>query len=545
MTERNPLTAVRVRLAGLASADLLWRVPELTPTDAAGSDLAIALVSLAFGIGDVSLLETVSTWVLLGYVAGTVAPVAYPERLGLPVERLGFRYSFAFLTLSVAAAFEVIPAPATVSMLVVVLGIVLSGGVWYLLYLRHGLGWRLSPDDPRYRNVLDSFVPTSDTVPEMRENFERDGILGVVGVGLNRLAIGCLVAFPAMLSGVVTVVLLAAYPLPDVLILTWAGLSLVGSATGWNVQPTQRAYDLESRLYEGVAEATKSMKGLFLSVYLVGLSLGFVFLFGGTLTILGSINRSLVLPWVEPRITWGLLGVVLVLLASSAYGLWCCVRMIRRLPVFLRQDVRRFREQYGTTTAEPADDRPRPRPTVPTRPVGFVFLPVVAMTFVFVATPQLGVASVAFALCWPLLLALFGRCVVWTRRRKRDTIAYDGHYVITGMVLLPVAFESLAHSDTIGSAITTGQVSLTPLPDSVYVILLLVWLGYSADVMRRADAREDWRRYLKSAYFLGFAVGFGILTPFSGPLLRELYYVVVFVTGVAGVAFVLTATFEQ
>lgn len=325
------------RLAGLASVDLVWRIPELTPGGGAGVDIAVALLGLALDIGDAGFLEELTTWVLLGYVAAVLAPQAYPAKLGVLTMELGYRVPFALVTIVTAAGIRSTSDGGSPVELLSLLALMALGGAVLLASLRWGQGWTLSPEDERFVQLVDAVFPAQSVEAELREDFARPGVLGIVGAALARTAAGMVLVVPAFLSGVAVVVLLLLYPLPDLLVLGWAGLWAVGAVTGRNVVPAVGTADIETRLYDIVEEATRSLKGMVLGTYLLVLVFGFGLLFAGMLEIAQGTGGAGSLT--NPRFVWGVGGVLAVLAGSSCYGVWCCLRMARRLPVFLRQHV--------------------------------------------------------------------------------------------------------------------------------------------------------------------------------------------------------------
>lgn len=539
----------RGRLAGLAGLDLAWRVPVVTPTDGSGSDLAVPLVSLAFGVADVPLLATLTTWVLVGYAATLVAPLAYPSSFELPVERWGFRAVFAATTVATAALFagyvDSNPLPAFLASLTLV-GI---AGVTFLLYLRDVVGWNLSATDSRYLGLYRGYAWTDD-VEDVRRNFERSGWLHRPAVALNRLVAGLLVAFPAFVAGFVTVVLFRAYPLPDLLILSWALGSVAGDALDREFSPGHRPLDIESQLYDAASESVRNATGMVLTLYLLASSFGFVSL----LTVPGAVvlagGWELLAPWVAPRATWGGVGVVVVLATSSLYGLWCCLRMLTRLPSHLRVNA------PDTSASDDSGDAIDPRneasersgpaspdDSVPVRPVGFTLPPLAATVAVGLALFWTGVESVCLAVTWPLALVLLAVSLLVTRNRVRTRLASDPHYVVFGTAAFLVAAWTLAHADPLRDAIVGRDITLVPLPELVLFVVFVVWLGYLGDVYRYTEVHDDHRRYAGSAYFLAFAVVLGTLSVVTPPT-HSLYHVSVAVTALGGVALALTAAFD-
>lgn len=533
--------AIRLRLGGLAGFDLAWRVPSLTPSDGTGFDLALAVLSLAIGVEAPPLLEEVTTWILIAYVGAVVSPSLYPGKLGVPAEKRSFRILLGSLIVCNAIAIrqliETTPLIASVG------GVVLLGitGMTLLLYLRAGHGWILSPEDERFLTLLDEFFPSESVRSEVREDFSRPGLLGIVGARAAQAAAAVLLAIPVTLGGVVTMSLLNLYPLPDVLVVIWITLWTISSITGYQYRFSRDTIDLESRLYDIVKESTKSLKGLTLGLYLVLITFTFALLFAagvgvGTtalLSIPGDTTPSYTL-------LWGGVGGIFIPFAVSCYGLWCCLRMATRLPIHLRRqtavgpDVESDLSDYDSERQDP----------VPRRPIGFVVPPAVILLSAVVTAAVAGLGSVIFGVIWPLsVLGLLG-CVMITRRFGATTVSRDDAHIIAGLVVVLLMIGLLGNVEAVVSTVTAGELHHDEIPPTIYAAAIIVWLGYLADVVQYAQSHTDARRFFKSLYFLAFALVFGILSQFtSGPYIAA-FYVVLTIALLGGIALFLTAWFR-
>ena len=564
---RSP--GVAGRLAGLTSLDLVWRVPALTPGDGAGIDVVAALVGLSFGLGDVGPLEVLTTWLLLGYVAAVLAPRAYPDKLGVPAGAPGYRVLFATATVVVGLGLRQWSDDGSPLGLLALIALVALTGAVALAYLRVLRGWTLSPEDDRFVTLIGGVFPASSVEEELREDFARPGLLGVVGAALARAAAGTVVAFPAFLSGIVVLVLIALYPLPDLLVLGWAGLLAAGQATSRDVSPQLASVDVEASLYDTVEEATRNIKGTTLAVYLLALAFGFGLLFAVAFRVGGVAATEPV--WTDLRLAWGIGGFLLVLVASSCYGIWCCIRMTRRLPAFLRQhatgdsptdnrtvDRRVVGGAAWQSTTSPhwletdlrehvdlrqSADTPETG-SIPRRPVGTVVPPLVVAVLASAAFLGVGPRSWVFALVWPVLLLALAACLVWTVRRGRQSLDHDDHALVAGVAAFVVTVQALGTLDALLDAADAGTFAVDALPFSVYVAAMLVWFGYLDDAFRYAERHEDIRRLAKGGYLLAFTVVFGVLLPFTGGPYTGLFAALLPVAAVGGLALLLTSLFR-
>ena len=568
----SPVRSPRIagRLAGLASVDLVWRIPQLTPGDSAGVDVAVALLALALDIGDVGLFEELTTWLLLGYVAAVLAPQAYPAKLGVPAGKLSYRVPFAFVTVLTAAGLRSTSDGGSRVELVTILTVMALCGVFLLVSLQRGQGWTLSPEDERFVQLIDAVYPSRSVEAELREDFARSGVLGVVGVASARGAAATILVFPAFLSGIAVVVLLTLYPLPDLLIQVRACLPLVGHVTGREFTPRFASVDIEGVLYDIVEEATRSIKGMMLAVYLLALAFGFALLFAVTLQLGTAAVTDDV--WTEPRLAWGIGGFLLVLAAGSCYGTWCCIRLARRLPTLLRQRVDGGPSRsddtgpisprsVGVANGEGATPpqwwhvdlwedvgvgKPKDvtRRRVPRRPVGTVIPPLSVVVLASVAFVWAGPHSWTFAVVWPpLLLALVG-CLALTRRLGRRRLQHDDHAIVAGMAAFVLTIQVLGSLDRLVAALRAGAFIPTRLPFSVYVAAMLVWLGYLDDAFQYAERHDDLRRLAKGGYLLAFALVFGGLLPLVGGPYAGLFAIVVVLAAAGGAVLFVTGWYR-
>lgn len=525
---------IRVHLIGLVIVDLIWRVPTVILGDSAGVDVAVAIISLAFGVTDIGFLEELTTWVLLGSVAAVLAPQAYPSKLGVPAKTRGFRVLFGAVTVVVAIGLRWATTVRTLSALSMNIVLVVLSGIVLIAYLRWGREWTLSPADPRFVTLIDAVYPTSSVKAELQADFSRPGWFGYLGVSLGWLAAVLILAIPVFLSGLVVVILLLLYPLPDLLVLGWAGLWVVSVTTGRDMTLSFATANLEKQLYDIVTEATRSLKGMTLGIYIVLLAFHFGLLFAVAFEFAIALDADV---WRDPRLVWGRGGFVAVLVASSCYGIWCCFRMTRRLPTFLRHyanggAARSRTQEYG---GRRSDNR-----TLPPRPVGVVAPPLIVTLVLMTAFTLFGPYSIAFAFAWPLLLLALVGCVVVTRYIGSRSVRFDDHHVIIGTAGAVLTISVLGSFDVALKAVASRTITFGTIPPSIYMAAVVVWFGYFGDITRYANAHDDGRRLFTGGYVLAFTVVFGLLLLFTRGPYRQLFALIISVTAISGLALLVT-----
>ena len=537
-----------VRLAGLAILDLVWRVPAAVPVEDGVSDLVLASLSVAAGVTGGPVVEQATTWLLLGYAALSFAPTAYPRAVDFPVTDWAFRLLFTVTALGsgvllLAFVFDQ-GGDSGWTPLVSLGAITLWMGVavgTFLFYLDCWAGWQLTPADDRFVQSIGLYVPAGESVPRsVHRAWSVPGWCGRLNRGLAVVLVGVTVAIPGMLAGFVVSLLVLSYPLADMLILgttVWvAGARVVDRLP----RPASGLLDLESRLYDALSYSVRSLKGLTLVTYLIGILVPFPVMVGEALalapSVLGTattfiIEDPLVLtapPVILIRELTGsvqvlgpdelfsvLVGYLLLMSGGVAYGTWCFLRELPRIEAFLRW------EEHTNTAVAPA------------RPVGFVF-PAVGIVAPLLTwelpsllsrstLPSSALQAVTlFAAGWPLAaLALVG-CWALSRRRDRMAVHREDHLIIWTTGVLVVVYGVLTVTPRI-----TAWLDLS--------LLLIMW-GYWDDVTGVAAGYTASHGYVTGGYLCLVGVSTGALSVLVSGVLPLVIPGAVLVGGVLTIA---------
>jgi hypothetical protein len=521
MARRLPIPeSVIGRLAGLTCLDLVWRVAAVTPTDTALSDIAIATVSLALG-GTAWWpgLTQLTTWLLLGYAALSLAPVAYPDRIDAPVTDREFRLLFTATALGGAGlllSVDIGPVVwASTHLVWVGLGLLawLAGvGCVFLLWLRYRAGWTLAPHDERFARTIRRYQPVEVPKRRLESRWAITGWRGVVTRAMVRAIVAAVVAAPVVLAGGVVVILLRAYPLPDVLAVggvLWIGIT---NRIDPRLTLTPKTVDFEYRLFDALSYSARSLNGLVLLTLLLATLWPFVGMLGQTLPLLPAFVRTvpgvvaddptlLVAPIVvfhrvvtgslqfagRPVLVSALCGWLLLSVSGTAYATWAFVRELPRIGAFLR-----WRD--GETVAVP------PRPVGYVVPGALVIHALIAADILSLlagdslATTELWVVT-AFAIGWPLGVVLLVGCWLLSLRRTVMPVVREDHLIIwTAAGLL------------IGMGLASTPIGIKQW---LGVALSAVILGYLPDVIAYAARHDDHRQYATGAYLCLAAGGLG------------------------------------
>ncbi|WP_049985258.1 hypothetical protein [Halobellus rufus] len=369
------LRSPRVWVGGTAAADLLARFP---------GDVVVPLLSLAGGTVGSTSVAAATTWLLFATVFYTFAPLVYTYLEQLPSGERGFRLLFATSAVSAGLVFEVAEGTRLTAGIAVLMVASAGALLWYLSRVRE---WSLFDPEGRGVEVLQLVSPHRDVSEELRADFAREGLLGLVGRVVYLAAVGLLLVFPVFLAGVVSQLFVYAYPLPDLLFLGWAVVAAVSPRL--TVGPSREqvldvGFDLERYLLDSLENASRSVQGLFLTTFVVlgaFVAAGYLF-FAVTLgsQLVGPVSALLDGPvlglgpdaWVT---IWNLVGLTAMLGLAGVSFLWLWIRELQRLPHFLDAW-----ENRSMADGEPI-----------ARPAGFVALPLVAVF-----------ASAAYALSCPL-----------------------------------------------------------------------------------------------------------------------------------------------
>lgn len=422
----------RVWVGGVAVADLVARVP---------FDATIPTVSLLGGTIGTPFLETLTTWLLVVGLLYLFAPLAYGLSDALPRRAFGFRAIFAGGTAvtSVLMPFVLSAVGLAAFVVVWIVSLFAVGGVflWYLSSVRR---WALLDPDGPALEVLDWFFPGDDVAAELEEDAERSDLLGRL-TGMDTLAaLGLVLAIPTVPAAFITLAIVDAYPIPDLLALGWiAATSIPPSLSPGFVRRRvlSRRFDLERTLIDAVENATRSLQGMTLTMAIsLGLVMTSIYLWGAVVTVpwaLAPLTTELPSVLARRDVTtvvgaWDRIGITTSFLAAGGMALRGWITEFERLPHFL----------------DDWEDRTTTRGRPPSRPPGVVLLPAAlgAGTLGFlslvgftVLTDDPVVLHYLFAGSWPV--AVFGVWFVhrtW-RRRPSQPVTAENYWIVGGVLL--------------------------------------------------------------------------------------------------------------
>lgn len=449
------INSTKVRLGSLAVMDLLWRVPAATPGDGSVADVVIAAVALV--IGEVTILRSVTTWMLIGYAAYALTPKAYPG-VSFPREERGFRFLFASAT-----ATMVFVLPVEISGTALPPRLLFQFFVWiiifaglFILYLYYR-GWQMQPDFDPMIEVFDRIIPA--TKKKVRQELHRDltapGWRGKVGRAIGWSLLGGISIAPCFLAGLVATSLLISSPFGELLFLFAVVTSAVRQriSLGTNRSPPE-VFDLETYLYNSISHSLRTSHGVWLllcELYLLFLSLGGLALslqfwpsiIGGVADLLFNNRGSLAGRTELYLILSAGVGAITLTVTGCAYATWAGIREIPRIAAFV--DIKQ-------------DQQPRPTPS---RPVGFV-LPGLSMMLLFwfvissVTEPPILIVPFEiklFAVGWPLLFGGLVWCWWLTHRRGEMPVTNEYHVVVGTTALITGVLVFIIYEAALGSAL--------------------------------------------------------------------------------------------
>ncbi|WP_152042101.1 hypothetical protein [Salinigranum salinum] len=454
-------------------------------------DFLVPLISLWGGVVGSQIVTAATTWLVFAVVFYTFAPLAYGSGAVLAKIDREFKTIFAGGAVVHGVVFEYIVRDSIgVGVVVLIVAYLTTSWllVWYLSFVR---GWTVLNPRGRLPELVDRILPAQDVIGEIEAELERDGLCGLLAAALFLTVGGMLLALPVALSGLLSSILISAYPFPDLVFFGWALASAVFSRL--SIGPSEdriRAlrFDIEKFLVGTLENALRSFEGLLL------ISLGFMgILFSGTLLTLlpalwlnvieavPSLPATLLQHDIEALLAfWYLLGIAVMVPVMGLLAFWAWIREFRRLPYFLDE-----REERDTTDGEP-----------PSRVPGVTIFPSVGVlavlgTGVLVSTPEYRLLGlVAFALLWPLVVGL-GWVIARRTRRVDDQSVTHEHYWIVGsfvfqFVVIPAAAQvARMRSQSVNSANEWLDLLAAPLG---LLVLLALMSGFV--VLNRYETRD-------------------------------------------------------
>jgi hypothetical protein len=456
----------------------------------------------------VSLLGGVTGGVTLTQLTGlsvvALGIYLYGPKLFTPLDASlaaarGFRliltvWALAFLGIARTATLS----PAAVGAVAGLWGALVATLVWYGRRFR---GWQFFDADGHPARFLDSFLPT-DLRPELREDFRRDGLVGLFARGSWLVAFSVPFAFAAFVFALAGYVLLLSFPVADVLALASLLLGYLSRRGVLGDRPVLASLadrDLEARVYELVELVSGSLDGATLGLAVVA---GLLFslvpgVAGGRILVdsVGLTQQAVVLAVQslpdEPiaavgalLIAWQLLGAGVLYVTASGYGMWFWLRELERVFVSLRED---------TGSLAPA------------RPRWSMWPPVVLTTLGLPLTTLSPPIRAITAVLWPLLAAAALRLLYRTRGEQSPVIderpAVLVAFTLSMTPLLLVGIRGDV-SEATGSVrlLTVVAEHLGEQPRAMFLLCCLAALVYYPSVIEYAEARGGRASYVTAVF---------------------------------------------
>jgi len=481
-------------VSALVAADIVWRFPlrlvGLLP------EWVAPLLSVGAGVGNTPVLAEATTWLLFLVSFFVFTEAIYPDSASLPVGDTGFRLLVAVSGVAIGLGLGF--ATGERELLVALFGPAIASGGLFALYFRYGMGWTLLRAESPITGPLE--VLDAGVVEEFEADLRADTVVSSVNVGVVLIASVGLVVVPCILLGLVSRILIQAYPVADVVVLA----ILLGNTRNADrvpgvrvVIPAARTLDIESRLHEGIETATRNIKGLFLTIYAF---LG-AFLGGGLLGIaVVGVDRVVLTDTpiatvrafaASPLSGWVTVGILCLVCLAGVHGLWVWLREFRRLTAYV---------------AYWEDDIAVASSVAPSRPVGMTLPPTLLMMLLglFSATG----AQRAFAVAWPIAAVATLGCLWLTRRRATSSIVHEDHVVVASLLVHTSALPAFLLGEEIWQFVTTGEAPVEAVLGSPALVIgiMVVGLPYFPDVERYAERFDDARRLLEGAYIVSIGV---------------------------------------
>ncbi len=343
-----------------------------------------------------------------------------------------------------------------------------------------------------------AFVSRSDDdiAEEIKTDLSRTGALRVVGVILFVAATGIVLVFPAFLTGLTARFLMRAYPLPDLLAILWVGGTAVSRRTPAHVRrrfpAVDTRVDLEERLLGASRNATRSLMGLFATVFIALGALGAagIFWVGFQLLASSGIADLVTATLVLSPFLWGVIGSVTSLLLAGVSSFWAWVRQYRRLPAFLD-------EWEGVhDPAKPPVDR-----MIGAVAVASVQMPLVAG---FLTARNVLWVRIGFAIAWPLLITALCLSVFVSLRGHPRPVGRERLVIVGGVLSQLLSLLTASHVITHGRSVLENPLGIVFRPLSVMAVALVVSVSIIPDIDRfENEAGLNW---VFPTYLLGMGV---------------------------------------
>lgn len=473
----------------------LWsrRGPALIDSDAVG---LLGVVVTNYFVETTLLSHALSWFLALGIVYLYVDDI-YLERAMEVTERRGFRLlataatgGFAFpLVAYQRGSFE--SGDGT--------WLVASVAVACFAFVTFGAYFRLSsldlyaPDGPISR-VMTEFARVE---PGRFRNERRDaaGWYRAFLVVTHAVAAGTVFALPCLVMGLVTVVLVQLYPLPELIVLLGISAAAIQRLSFLDrTLPERGAFDVETRLYRLLEGATRNLKGTLLATLCLVNAVVYGVMFVGGLEIARAVLEvfsTLVTHWspstpgspdLEDVLTLHVLvGMAAGILVAGVYGVTFWLWELRRIPAYARHWEARY------DGAEPPTGEVRVARIPGLLLPGYALLSTCLAAAAYLppgvvdATP----AVVGFALAWPVLVGVCVWTVLDATRRTPQPVSGESAVVAGATLLLLIA--GAAGSFLIEGGEAALATTLPAFGALCLLVLLVVWLPELERSSRRRE----------------------------------------------------------
>lgn len=523
---------------GTVTIDITWRLAdgsllllEWLPWSTPTGDLSIPVLSLLVGSFAAPTITQVTTWLIIILAFLVFVEYVYPDRTRVPTEDIGFRWLFAAFALMLTVVIDVFSNNHGNWPLLV--GIVIGAIVAFVGYLQ----WVSVPDaewdalEPTERALQPAqFITDEDISAEIEADLARSGVIGLLGTVLWLTALGFLLVLPCFIAAALALALLDTYPLPDILILIWAGYTLADRTSFVDVPDLRRdRIDIEKRLFREIRHGLKSIKGLALTVcVLCGIFAAAQLFWLGFSVALMLYNDGIVYN-VVPLLAWNLVGVAVLSLIVGVYTLWFWAREFRRLDPFLSC-------YEGTAPAASPNTRVVGW-TVPTLSVSVFGLAVI------VGAESLSILF-AVATLWPGVAVALGGMAWLTSQRHHQSVSHEDTVIMGALLVQTISVELFGQRSAVRDLLVGGELTI-PFPMEILPIgVILIGLTYFDDISRYADRYQDVRRFALPGYLLLLGLSIGMSSLLSAGWVRLAIFGTVGVCVLGAIGLALTRYFR-
>lgn len=513
------ISSIKLRLSGrstLATAsifDLAARAPV---------DIITPVVSLVGGIVDWKLVGLFTTWLLAAGVFYWFAPLAFSliDELKKDKRQPGFKTIFAIGVVSTG-----ILNSSTVSISLSRLAPSIIFGVILSCYLSWKRERELFDLNGVAAGIINQWFGSIDAKSEMKNDLEQGGVPRYFTLILMPTAMTAVFVLLIFAGGLLSRVFVMAYPLPDILVLSWALGAVVFdriSIGPSRLQVVNTEFDFERFTVDSLDNITRGTGGGIMSIFIMtgmlvsagyfsvvfsNLSGTYELLTNGTellFTVIGDtggIKRNINV--VELGINlWNIIVTTLSLICFSVFALWGWIREWERLPHFLD-----YWNDQNTTDEDP-----------PSRPPGFMILPsagaalyTIYLRFSLPNPLSASLIDYSIAVFLPFLSIILLWIWLQAYRSKgsiNQSVKWE-HFFIAGG-LLTWSSPLLLH-DRISSI------------DEIIIVYMIVLFGFTFMIVsNRAHSGNGLVHYIDSVFLTGWGVIFSVTLSVYPPKFRTL-----------------------